>query len=358
MAMAAIHLIFFLLAVFLFFSVNWIGKHATSFGYASTTLFESANEYLALNLFIRTLPPAVMMVLFSAIVVASGRNEMRLDCYFIAIYYYVIRAAYFPLFNLHRLVNWRRFMLNVVIGAVTAWAVYKFLILPKKSLLPDLEAAGNELWLAIFLFIYATANNISLADTKGARRRNLFLENRYKEVKKRYETIIDDNLSDDRLKLVAYAIVVYEDYCRPPLMRMAERLAFWKSRRTTGIMQVSSDRSLSDVESVRLGTEILVTAWQAHESDQPHLRIQSVISNYNRDDDYLANVSEIMRVIAKRIDPSFNPAYNSIYNSYYPIAERRDRRRNRHVRQVKRALNELHQKVRALRSKKLKQRKS
>jgi hypothetical protein len=97
----AIHSSCIALALLLFIIVNWIGRHAVSFGYSSTTLFEDPDESVALNFLIRTLPPAVFMVLLSAGAVASGNDELRLQSYWVAIYYYVLRAVYFPVFGLH-----------------------------------------------------------------------------------------------------------------------------------------------------------------------------------------------------------------------------------------------------------------
>ncbi len=38
------------------------------------------------------------------------------------------------------------------------------------------------------------------------------------------------------------------------------------------------------------------------------------ISDYNRDDDYIERVQEVMEILAKRADPSFEAAYNSIWS--------------------------------------------
>lgn len=313
MTAAAIHAAYLLLAIGLFLAVNWVGRHATSFGYASTTLFEDPNESIALNLFIRTIPPAVLMVLLSAIAVSSGHEQLRLGSYWIVLYYYIIRAAYLLIFNMHRLVSWPRFALHASIGITTAWAAYHYLIIPKNSLLPDLETAGNELWLAIFMFLYVITNNVSLSDNHSVRRRNSHIESSYIKARKFYGKIIDGETTDDRIKLMAYAIIIYEDYCRPAAVRMLERLCIWKDNRTTGVMQVSSAKSLSDEESVKLGTEKLIVSWRIHQGPHSWWRVRSVIGDYNKDDTYVSNVCEVMRVLARRIEPGFADAYESIF---------------------------------------------
>lgn len=320
----AIHSSCIALALLLFLIVNWIGRHAVSFGYHSTTLFEDPNESVALNFLIRTLPPAVCMVLLSAGEVASDNADLRLQSYWVAIYYYVIRAAYFPIFGLHLLINWRRFAVHCAIGLRAAWAAFNFLILPQKSLLPDLETAGNELWLAMLIFVYAVGNNVVVADSDNWARRNSYVGHSFQSAEHNYGRIVDEKLSDDLLKLVTYAVIVYEGYCRPPVVRILERVSPWTPGRTTGIMQVSSDRPLPDEESVELGVEILRASWLAHQHQETWDKVRSVIADYNRDDSYVYKVLDVMEIIAKRIEPRFLAAHSNMWEQSTGAADRKD----------------------------------
>lgn len=302
------------LAVVLFFLVNWIGKHTVDFGYVSTSLFEEANESVALNFFIRALSPAVFIILFSSTAVALDRPDLRLGIFMVAPYYYVVRASIIFLFNRHHLISWPRYIGHALSGVAFATLAYKYLILPNRSLIPDLETAGNELWLALLAFLYAVANNITLSGGPGARRRNAFVKNHYIAARRRFGGIIDAKVTDDLLKLVAYSVLVYEDYCRPPAMRTLERLAWWKKTRTTGIMQVSAADTLTDLESVNKGLDILLASWGKYSREEGWSQVRSTISDYNKDEDYIDRVWEVMEILAARADPSFKPAYKSIWD--------------------------------------------
>jgi hypothetical protein len=303
------------LAVVLFFLINWIGRHAIDFGYVSTSLFEEPNESVALNFFIRALSPAVFIILVSSAAVAAGRPDLRLGIINVVPYYYVLRALVVLILNRHRLISWPRYAVHAAAGIAIALLAYEYLILPNRSLMPDLETAGNELWLALLAFLYAVANKITLSSGPGARRRNTFVNSHYMAARARFGKQIDAKVSDELLKLIAYSILVYEDYCRPPFVRTLERLAVWKKRRTTGIMQVAADNTLTDVESVDRGLDILLASWQKHSSEE-HLwrRIRLSLSDYNMDDDYIQRVNEVMEILAKRADPSFRAAYESIWD--------------------------------------------
>ncbi|TBC90231.1 hypothetical protein ELH21_32365 (plasmid) [Rhizobium leguminosarum] len=312
MTLVAAHII---LALALFQLVNWIGEHATDFGYASTTLFEEPNESLALNFFIRALAPAVFMLALSATAVAAGHADLRAGIYWVAIYYYALRVIYILVMNIHRLVSWPRFVFHSGVGLAAAWLVYQILILPNRSLLPNLDTAGNELWLAIFAFLYAAANKVTVSGGPGARRRNAFIRRSYNRAELSYSALINERNSDDELQLITYAILIYEDYCRPPSMRTLERLFFWKQQRTTGIMQVASSTALSDEESVKLGAQKLSASWQRFAEENLYQRTLSTVTDYNKDSDYLHRVLEVMEILAKRAAPRFLPAYNAIMGS-------------------------------------------
>lgn len=301
------------LAVVLFFLVNWIGKHAVDFGYVSTSLFEEPNESIALNFFIRALSPAVFIILVSSAAVALDRPEFRLGIINVVPYYYVVRAGVIFLFNRHRLISWPRYIGHALFGIAIAALAYKHLIVPNRSLIPDLETAGNELWLALLAFLYAVANKIPLSGGPGARRRNAFVNIHYNTARLLFGEVIDAKITDNLLKLVAYSVLVYEDYCRPPAIRTLERLAWWKKRRTTGIMQVSASDVLTDHESVNRGLDILLASWDKYSGEERWSRVRSTISDYNKDVDYIGRVQEVMEILAERADPSFKPAYNSMW---------------------------------------------
>ena len=298
------------LAVVLFFLVNWIGKHAEEFGYATSTLFEEVTEDAALNLFLKVLAPAVFILVLSAVAVAVGRPEWRVDIYWVAVYYYVGRTFFLVVWGRSRLVRWTRFIALGVIGIGAAGLVYEHLILPNRSLLPDVDQIGNELWLAIGAFLYAVANRIPMKSGPNDRQTNSFIKSRYEHAVGNYGSQIDTQVGNDlTLKLIVYSVLIYEDYARPAPARMLERL-FWNKNRTTGIMQVRGERAFSDAESVSEGTSILAQAWSANAGERWHYdRMSSTIHAYNRDENYSSRVFDVMRVLALRVDRRFERAY-------------------------------------------------
>lgn len=301
-------------ATFLFFTVNWIGRHAVDFGYSSMTLFEDSNESVALNFFLRAMSPAVFTIILSAIATALKHPEFRIGVFKIAIYYYVIRFIIIFLLNRQRLVSWPKFFGHAFIGIALSGIAYRYLIIPGYSLLPNIETAGNELWLAILAFLYAVANKVPMPGGPGARRRNRFVAYHYELMRRKYGSIIDNKIRSKHLKVLVYSVLIYEDYARPPAIRKIERTMFWKSKRTTGIMQVSSINSLSDEESVFEGLKRLYESWRKHSSEQNlHARAHFTIAEYNADNDYISRVWSVAEILAIRVEPRFRQAYDEFF---------------------------------------------
>ncbi len=200
------------MAAILFLGVNWIGKHAIEFGYASTTLFEDVTENLALNFFLRANVAGRLHHCGVGIGrgnrstrLAVGHSDWRLGIQWVVIYYYLIRAAAIVLLARQQLISWPRFALHAIAGIALAMLAYHNLILPNRSLLPNLEQVGNELWLAIFAFLYAVANKVPVEGGPGARRRNNFVRTHYEHARARFGDLIDKAATDERLKLIVYA---------------------------------------------------------------------------------------------------------------------------------------------------------
>lgn len=221
------------------------------------------------------------------------------------------------LLNRQGLISWPRYLGHAVIGIGAAVLAYQYLILPNRSLVPNLDTAGNEIWLAILAFLYAVANKVPLAGGPGTRRRNAFVRTQYRDARQAFGELIDKKITDDLLRLVAYSILVYEGYCRPPAVRRLERLLWWKPKRTTGVMQVAADRSLSDLERVQRGTSLLLGSWTAHAKDGGSRwdRLRSTIADYNKDDGYIDRVYEVMEILAKQVAaPKFEQAFDNIWS--------------------------------------------
>ena len=95
-------------------------------------------------------------------------------------------------------------------------------------------------------------------------------------------------------------------------------------------MQVGSDRSISDFESVSIGVSKL-----KHYFDQTRAELegpdrllpdgvilQRIVAKYNRDDNYVAAVAELVRILAVQVAPEYRVDYERLWTHADSDAER------------------------------------
>lgn len=107
--------------------------------------------------------------------------------------------------------------------------------------------------------------------------------------------------------------MIYKDFNRPKVIRIIENLKhrFTNKSHTLGVMQVKSNKLITDEESVVLGTNKIVNCYKKYISENSDQAeeiyewnvINSIISDYNVETEYLFEVNELSYDIRKLFYP-------------------------------------------------------
>ena len=307
------------LAVALFFLVNWIGRHSLTFGYVQLSAFEGAEEAPAMNFAIRFAGPLVFLVVISAILFGLGLDPFVTNIYWVVIYYFIFRFVFNIALERHDLINWKRGIVTALFSIGSAYLLYANLISIKQRLIPDVATIANELWVIIAVFLFTVFNNVELDGSAASARVSNFQRRRYKKFVSEFGSIVDKATNDTDVRRLIYSIMIYESFNRPTLARVLERLLFGIGRSSTlGVMQVKTDRMISDKESVKLGAAKIVNAYSdfykaAAASAEPSwnepywIAIEArrkAIANYNPDDTYVDEVTQIFDALERDVPAS------------------------------------------------------
>lgn len=339
--MIEIHILHFILGVILFFIINWIGRHSYSVGYMQISMFLKIEEAPAFNFLFRIISPIVYLFIISAILYKINLDIFVTNVYFVSIYYILFRLVFNLITNRGILMNWyRQFLYWISIISISYFA-YTEIIYRKDNILPDFETISNELWIIILIFIFHTINQIRISSEKTIQRKDKYLKNRLSIFKEKYSDLVNQKLNNDKLKSIAYAIMIYEDFNRPKAARIVEnvRFKFTGKKHSLGLMQVQTREFIDDRKSVELGIEKLNKAYNneimRRELDKKesienllpdawrnewHME-RRIISDYNKDDNYIEEVRELTKKIFE-LNPSSNkthlfPTYNGDKEEYY-----------------------------------------
>jgi len=296
----------FFLGVFLFFIINWIGKHSYSIGYMEISIFVKTEEAPALNFLIRVLSPIVYIIIISAILYYLKLDKYVYNLYIVNIYYIIFRLIFNIVTGRAKLLNYYRQMLYWFAIIVISYFTYENLIKFKTNILPDFTTIANELWIIIMVFIFQVTNNIRLSKDGTAKRKFEYLKFKYIYFKKKYGSEIEYITEGSiLLEKVAYSIIIYENFNRPWLARLAENInqRLTNKPHTLGVMQVLSDKPISDLESVILGTKKIVEAHKKYQRElgeedyNEYYALYEIIKDYNGGSSYNSQVSELVDII-------------------------------------------------------------
>jgi len=313
-------LIHLVLAILLFFVVNWIGKHSSTFGYLQLSLRYREDAAPAFNFALKTLAPTVYIILVATFLYSIQRDAFVHHLWFVAIYYFAFRLLYNISFGRALLLDLWSQAFQAGFGIWASYLAYVHLIIRKHPLFPDIDSIGNQLWVVIALFLYAILNNVRTSPTGSVRRKNRYLRSRFRVLSALYGDLIQKQFPEKYQRLVAYAVLIYETFNRPWLARLVERVVFPWGSKTIGPIQVQTTEPLTDQEAVRLGLQRLHECFEAtrqelsgKRSSRYHL-IHSAVAKYNRDESYIDEVSYILHILWAQVAPEYRNEFEHSYN--------------------------------------------
>lgn len=307
------------LGIFLFYILNWVGKHSYSIGYMQISMFVQNEEAPAFNFIFRILAPIVYLFISSSLLYSLKFDQYVSEFYFVSIYYCGFRVLFSLVTNRALLINWtKQFIYWIAIIGISYFSWDK-IISKKENILPDFTTISNELWIIILIFLFQTINKLDISNKRTHKRKARYLKSRLLHFQHLYGKLIDDKVTNDKLKLLIYSIIIYEDFNRPKVVRWIERISFLirKKKHTLGVMQVQTDKLLNDYESVKKGIKKISLSYhnslkgrekeiqQISENDMSEAWYiengleTDIIKDYNADDPYIQEIQDLMCLLSE-----------------------------------------------------------
>ncbi len=326
-----------ILAIALFFISNWLGKHSYSLGYHKIDFIVDREDSAAFNFSLKVLTPAIFIILISAILYNFQFDRFTENIYIVTIYSVLLRLSINLFMGRLHILDWKLQIFYAITISIVSYFAYIKLILPKKPLIPDFNTISNELWIIIGLFIFNIINKIELPEAKKKERISKYIVIKYKNFISLYDECVQSNLKDgleniykkvdiiekwdinnndfrinnlNFLRLVIYSIMIFEDFNRPKNARAIENfLAKHSSREITlGIMQVKTDKLITDEQSISLGIDKIMNSFYGYlvnyiKLDYNYSRdcIDLILEDYNLGEEYSGSVKNICDILSIKI---------------------------------------------------------
>lgn len=315
-----IHLLF---ALSLFFISNWFGKNSTRFGYYQLSFMENEEKPI-FNILYRSFTPVIFISALSILLNKLDATNLLDNIYLVTVYYIAIRFFFIIITRREKLTSWKKQIMISSISIGLSYLVYINFITKKNFPLPTEQEIATALWFAVIGYIYKTLDNISIQSSSDIRKK-CYIESMHKGFSFKYENTIEqliknkDEIFIEKEKALIYSVLIYENFNRHKLIRILEKLFFWTGKvKTSGIMQVSSKKYLSDMDSLKIGAAILIDKYEQvfkktfedteNEQHSFHVARRESIKSYNPDRKYIDEV-EAIHTELKGIYPKSSDLY-------------------------------------------------
>ncbi|MDD5258352.1 MAG: hypothetical protein PHD29_00070 [bacterium] len=295
------------LALLQFILINIIGKQSYSKGYMELSIFMKADEAPMFNFIYRIFSPVVYIIIISVILYALSMDIYVNSIYLISVYYVAFRLLFNLALGRAKLLDWNKELLCAVIIIFISYFIYRKLIVVRSYLFPDMQTIGNELWLIIIFFLYELFNNIKLSPRDTEKRKSKYIDYKFLSYQHKYKSIIEDKVTNAKLKALIYSIMIYESFNRPKLIRMLEVLLFKVGHsKTLGIMQVKTDRIISDNKSVEIGVNKILYDYnnilKEYENKEDMYKSEywlerEIIERYNKGNQYANEIQDLVGIV-------------------------------------------------------------
>jgi len=307
-------LLFLGLAVIEYIIINFLTtkitklKEYVTINYSSFEFCDIGEKPYGLNILIKIICPTIFIIILSGIFYNLKISAFVEDIYWITIFYFLIRwFMIICILSRKELINWKEEILVFTITISINLLLYYFFIKKTTQIFISIDELRDAIWISIitftiviirnFIYNYVYIDNYNLED----RKENYILK-KYEYFRNKYEDII--TTKNKELHKIVYAIMIYENFNRPLLIRIIEKTKFLiTGKATLGVMQVSSRVLINDRTSVKLGYEILKKRYfynKKHIKEKDEL-LSETISSYNYGEKYLNEVLYIKEILEKNI---------------------------------------------------------
>ena len=193
------------------------------------------------------------------IILISGISFVDTSCIYLVILMEMFIRIYYTkiILNQEELMNTNYYIQNYGLAIILAFIVTRCFIIKVDSIFPTASEWRMGIWFLIILFLYKTLNGVVTFKLEKQEQLNFKMKEemiivRYAKLKNSYSHLIKSKNKD--FNSLIYAIMIFKDYHRSNFLRSVDKIRFRFTGKTMkmGIMQVETNREISDEDSIKI----------------------------------------------------------------------------------------------------------
>ena len=204
--------------------------------------------------------PSIMIIIpVIYIILISGISFVDTSCIYLVILMEMFIRIYYTkiILNQEELMNTNYYIQNYGLAIILAFIVTRCFIIKVDSIFPTASEWRMGIWFLIILFLYKTLNGVVTFKLEKQEQLNFKMKEemiivRYAKLKNSYSHLIKSKNKD--FNSLIYAIMIFKDYHRSNFLRSVDKIRFRFTGKTMkmGIMQVETNKEISDEDSIKM----------------------------------------------------------------------------------------------------------
>lgn len=311
-----IHLaMIFILAIITHYFIAWVGGHLNTAGgilnwkYAEFTFSSDRDASMTTNILMNIFIPNVVMVfVYAGTTYLKWYDIQPVIWSFVAFYYFYRMLLICVLLRRKELYNTKYEVLVALSGSILAYLLSTQFLNKAETIFISADELREELWFAIIIVIYGFVKSIlddrvKQDDILTSKNIEKYIIDKFNKFYAKYSKCISREKGDSEKIILLFAIMIYEDYNRGPEKRFVENIKVRLGFKTSvGIMQVRSDRRLSNEESVKEAYKIISDfVSELDREDWQYGFARNIAMKYNPDEKYADSVAYIYDTLVDSI---------------------------------------------------------
>lgn len=313
--------------------VSWAGSMLSSVGseesnYAVFTFSDDRRMPMTTNILMNICIPNVFMVFIFMIADKCEYFYVKELIVFYVVDFFAYRLILICLILRRKEMYSPKYELGMAIAGIgLAFFLKNYFFAKEKVLFIQAYELREELWFAIIIILFQFVKQIfdkkvKQDDVLTKGQISQYIIHKFVAFYEKFHELFDVNRENRDICIFTYAVMIFEDYNRGPLVRKIERLKTKRGKAATvGIMQIRSDEPLSDQDSVLQFYEWAwnyTEGWNDRQLQGDEMQVNSLAWEYNNDTSYAQSVTYIFNCLCEYIDkiPKYRKAFH--FREYDP----------------------------------------
>lgn len=278
----------FILAVPLFFLLNWFEQKKNG------TTFEINLTHIGVSL--------IYLVLVVGFLELIGLSYFTQNIFLIVFLEAIYRFIYLHyVWERESFVNRKAYFMIFVITILLAYLLDVSFLSKVETVFPDANEMKTVIWLLIILFLYLSFKDQVRLDfmkesTITFAKKKEYVVTSYAKLKMKYHNEVAKFKNKQVIPLF-YAMMVYENYQHPPVVRYVRERFFGRKQNTYGVMQILSFVPLTDLQSIEKAMDRIEQIMKKSKMTKSNFDAAKILKEYYHKDEIISNITAIYQDI-------------------------------------------------------------